>query len=246
MGGNGGYGGKGGDGGSVFAAASTPSVTLQNVLVAQSGVGSGGTGGTGGLGNSSPSGLSASNGVAGAGPDLFGACTSLGHNYVQTNGGCSGFTNGNEGDIVNTNFFTSLGPLLNNGGRTLTCAMMSSTNRLVNAGDDSITGPPLNITVDQRGNPRLSGTHVDIGATELIWPTLPMVVNSCVSNNDGLVYITLTNLPNLRPVPVMETSTNPGGPWSPGTPLPEVAPGIYQVHRDPTSTPQQFYRMRTQ
>jgi hypothetical protein len=37
----------------------------------------------------------------------------------------------------------------------------------LDAGDDAVTGPPDNLTTDQRSLPRLSGTHVDIGAYEL-------------------------------------------------------------------------------
>ena len=37
----------------------------------------------------------------------------------------------------------------------------------IDAGDDSVTGPPDNVTTDQRGLPRLSGAHVDIGAYEV-------------------------------------------------------------------------------
>jgi len=36
----------------------------------------------------------------------------------------------------------------------------------IDAGDDSVTGPPDNLTTDQRGMSRLSGAHVDIGAYE--------------------------------------------------------------------------------
>jgi hypothetical protein len=36
----------------------------------------------------------------------------------------------------------------------------------IDAGDDAVTGPPLSLTTDQRGLPRLFGAHVDIGAYE--------------------------------------------------------------------------------
>ena len=37
----------------------------------------------------------------------------------------------------------------------------------IDAGDDAVIGPPDNLTTDQRGLPRLSGAHVDIGAYEV-------------------------------------------------------------------------------
>jgi CSLREA domain-containing protein len=70
-----------------------------------------------------------------------------------------------------------LAPLRNYGGPTLTRALCTAAQRphpactgrspAIDAGDDSVTGPPLNLTTDQRSLPRLSGAHVDIGAYEV-------------------------------------------------------------------------------
>jgi hypothetical protein len=68
-----------------------------------------------------------------------------------------------------------LAPLANYGGPTATMALCSGVdtpNRCrgvspaIDAGDDSVLGPPYNLTTDQRGLPRDAGAHVDIGAYE--------------------------------------------------------------------------------
>src|SRR5215831_19125568 len=58
-----------------------------------------------------------------------------------------------------------LGPLQDNGGPTFTHALLPGSPA-IDAGDDSVLGPPLSLTTDQRGPglPRKSGLHVDIGA----------------------------------------------------------------------------------
>jgi hypothetical protein len=55
--------------------------------------------------------------------------------------------------------------LRNNGGPTQTMAELSGSPA-IDAGSDSVLGPPLNLTTDQRGFPRKVGAHVDIGAYE--------------------------------------------------------------------------------
>jgi hypothetical protein len=96
--------------------------------------------------------------------------TSNGHN-LSSDGTC--FTSGGT-DLVNTD--PMLAPLANYGGPTGTFALCSGAkvpspwcagaSPAIDAGDDVVTGPPLNLTTDQRGLPRLSGAHVDIGAYE--------------------------------------------------------------------------------
>jgi len=78
------------------------------------------------------------------------------HNLIQ-DGTCSPLLSGNP----------MLGPLQNNGGATLTMALLPGSPA-IDAGDDAVLGSPLFLTTDQRGTgfSRLSGPHVDIGAFE--------------------------------------------------------------------------------
>ena len=99
--------------------------------------------------------------TAANGPDCSGVPTSLGHNLIGTSDGCN-FTLAT-GDLININ--PMLGPLQDNGGPTFTHALLSGSPA-IDAGDDSVLGPPHNLTTDQRGFPRLQGAHVDIGAYE--------------------------------------------------------------------------------
>ena len=120
----------------------------------------GGTGGAGGT----QFGFRGRNGI----PDLQGSFRSLGHNLIgQTDVG-SGFTNGVNGDLVgsgNAPIVPLLGPLTDNGGPTLTMALLHGSPAL-DAGDDSVRHQPYSLKDDQRGFPRKSGSHVDIGEFE--------------------------------------------------------------------------------
>ena len=67
-----------------------------------------------------------------------------------------------------------LDPLSDNGGPTLTHALMPGSPA-IDTGDDSVLGAPHLLTTDQRGVgfPRKSGAHVDIGAYEVQGCGLP-------------------------------------------------------------------------
>ena len=98
--------------------------------------------------------------------------TSLGHNLIGSIGSGSGFTNGVDGDQVGANanpINPFLGPLANNGGPTLTYAILAGSPA-IEAGDISII--PSGVTTDQRGAgfPRTFNGTVDIGSYELITP----------------------------------------------------------------------------
>jgi hypothetical protein len=151
----GGSGGNGGVGGGIYNFTAAASATLRNTLVAQNPVGAGGPGGFGFAGNGS-------SGGPGSAPDLSGAFTSQGHDLIGMADGSTGFTNASNGNIVGTGN-SPVGPLLgalkDNGGPTPTMALLTGSPA-VDAGDDALTG------TDQRGFPRLSGPHVDIGAFE--------------------------------------------------------------------------------
>jgi hypothetical protein len=102
------------------------------------------------------------------------------HNLIEldtlNNAGTNKCSDGMNGDIVGID--PLLGPLANNGGPTQTFALCtaagvpdaSCTGRspAIDAGNDAVTGPPLNLTTDQRIlTARLFGLHVDIGAFEV-------------------------------------------------------------------------------
>ena len=88
--------------------------------------------------------------------------TDSGHNLIGSGGGL--FVNGSNGDMVGTN--PNLGSLANNGGPTLTYALLAGSPA-IDAGNNTIV--PAGTTTDQRGTgfDRISGGTVDIGAFEV-------------------------------------------------------------------------------
>jgi hypothetical protein len=90
----------------------------------------------------------------------FGTVTSKGYNLSSDNGG--GYLNG-LGDQINTD--PLLGPLQDNGGPTLTYALLPGSPA-IDAGDPSFTPPPV---YDQRGAPfvRVFNDRIDIGSFEV-------------------------------------------------------------------------------
>ncbi len=97
----------------------------------------------------------------------FGTVTSLGGNLDS--GNTCGFGTG-PGDQANVD--PLLGPLANNGGSTLTQALLTNSPA-INAADNN--GCPA---ADQRGTPRPQGAVCDIGAFELVDNVLP-VIGAC-------------------------------------------------------------------
>ncbi len=97
------------------------------------------------------------------------AIISLGHNLCSDDG--HGFLN-QAGDLINT--IPQLGPLQNNGGSTLTLALLPGSPA-INAGADSVV---VGLTNDQRGAGflRVKGPRVDIGAFEV--QTVPPVAGN--------------------------------------------------------------------
>src|ERR1019366_3119385 len=129
-----------------------------------------GLGGAGGMGTSNGSpggngmaagGLQTTNGIsancllAGNSPsDCTGSLADAGHN-LSSDASCA-FTN--IGSMNNTD--PKLGPLANNGGPTLTMALLPGSPA-IDAGDTSLAP-----ATDQRGFPRPAGLAADIGAFE--------------------------------------------------------------------------------
>lgn len=250
--GNGGNGGNGGDGGSGGAAGpGYGSSTLQNVLAAGNSAAAGGLPGPGGAaGIGFPPAYPGSPGYAGSpgsGPDLLGAFTSNGHNLIGLNDGNYGFTDGILGDIVGSGAALNpkLGPLANNSGPTFTCALLSGSPAL-DAGDDTLPGSPWNLATDQRGLPRQSGLHPDIGAFELQWASTPVRLATCARTSTGVIQVTLTNIPGASLTLLASTNLAlPISAWTSLGSISEIAPGQFQF-QDITSTnsPQRFYRAR--
>jgi hypothetical protein len=118
-----------------------------------------------------------------AGPNFYfwGANTfqSLGNNLDSD--GTSGLVNGANGDQVGTAaspIDALLSPLQDNGGPTLTMALLPGSPALGTGACTDAQGAPL--TVDQRGFPRPQVTGCDIGAFENQAPRLICPVAQCV------------------------------------------------------------------
>jgi hypothetical protein len=102
--------------------------------------------------------------------DCVGALTSGGYNLLGDNVGCSGLTDGQNGDKVGTGLSPLnplLGPLAANGGATLTHALLAGSPAM-DAGNVNgcVAGLNQSLTTDQRGFARPWGVRCDIGAYE--------------------------------------------------------------------------------
>ena len=171
-----------GRGGGIFASGGT--VTIKNSTITANGGGGGGggifnagtvalinstitlnnAGGPGGGGILASGTVTLTNTIIAnsrSGGNCTGTINSLGHN-LDTDGTCSLTATG---DLDLSNADPRLGPLQDNGGPTFTHALLPGSPA-IDGGDDSVLGPPYNLTTDQRGEPRLQGAHVDIGAFE--------------------------------------------------------------------------------
>ena len=117
-----------------------------------------------------------------------GKVISLGYNVIQTYQGCTVDTS----DL--TNIDPQLGPLQDNGGATLTHALLHSSPA-INAGNPAgCSGSAGLLTTDQRGSPRVG--RCDIGAYETPWRLTSNVTVSPAkaAPGDSLTYtITLTD-----------------------------------------------------
>ena len=157
----GGPGGKGGNGGNGFGGVDGTCALTNCTLALNVGVGGeGGAGGPGGIGlyGNGGTGLPGTNGNAYGGT----VCTNLVNSLIASNtpAGNDSFPD------------PKLGPLADNGGPTLTMALLPGSPAIDAA--DTATAPPT----DQRGFPRPAGAAADIGAFEY-GSMLPMLAISC-------------------------------------------------------------------
>jgi hypothetical protein len=196
-GGNGGMGGDGGSGiGGICDANGLGEMTNCTLVLNYGNNGFGGSGGVapyGGLPGSPGANGVAGGGLSGSGSWLIntllagntptncsGVITDLGHN-LSSDGSCS-FTS--IGSLNNTD--PELGPLADNGGPTLTMALLPGSPA-IDAGDISAAQP-----TDQRGFPRVVGPRIDIGAYELCY--LPVLRISPPQTN--VVSVLVYGLPD--------------------------------------------------
>jgi hypothetical protein len=138
--------------------------------------------------------ITAGNSASSSSADLYGAFSSSGFNLIGTNQGATGLSISDLQDVA-----ADLGPLQNNGGPTLTCALLPGS--LCILGGTSVGAPPT----DQRDIVRPVG-QCDIGAyqyTTLISPSTA-TANSVLTNGFVVgVNITdggygYTNTPTVR------------------------------------------------
>ena len=107
-------------------------------------------------------------------PDCAGALNSQGYNLLRIDAGCSGLSDGVNGDQVGTlasPINAQLGPLASNGGPTQTHALLPGSPA-IDRGNPAAPGSGGNAcaTHDQRGYPRGGGAgRCDIGAYERVF-----------------------------------------------------------------------------
>ena len=118
-------------------------------------------------------------------PDVSGNFTITDSNLIGDGTGSTGFVNGVNENIVGSStnpIDPLLGPLQNNGGPTFTHALLPGSPA-INAGNNA--NIPEGITTDQRGEPRIVGGTVDIGAFEAALPS-PGITRIGTPNDDNL------------------------------------------------------------
>ena len=226
-------GADGGSGGGIYNAASTLSANLHSALVAVNSVGSGGAPG----------------GAAGSDPDVAGSFTSQGHNLIGQVGGSTGFTNGVSADLsgsTNAPLDPMLGPLQDNGGPIFTMALLPGSPAL-DAGDDALLAAPLNLATDQRGFPRRSGAHVDIGAFELLAAGAPPYLTAPRKLANGAFQFSFGyNSGTSFTVLCAASLSLPVANWTVLGVATEIAPGQFQfTDLQATNSARRFYRLRS-
>jgi hypothetical protein len=185
----------------------------------------------------------ANNAAAFRGADIYnirGTNTFVGSNIVQSLYSIGGSTNGTP--PINAN--PQLAPLGFYGGSTQTMPP-TGISPAIDSGSDV---PAVGIATDQRGYPRISGSHVDIGAVEAQLATNHSVIAVGALSN-GVFQFSFTNLVGSGFSVVASTNlTFPLNLWSNiGIVLENpVGSGHFQF-ADPQATtlPQRFYQVRS-
>jgi len=160
--------------------------------------------------------------ITGTAPDCAGTLTSRGYNLLGVDAGCTGVTNGIDGDQSGSAAHPlnpGLGPLQDNGGSSLTMALLSGS-AAIDAGNPGgcADGQGNPLTTDQRGMPRPNPANgrCDIGAYEVQTPSLP----TPTPTSSPLSLMTPTAMASATPTlgasstaitsPVMPTTTPTG------------------------------------
>ncbi len=159
--------------------------------------------------------------------------------YGNIGGSFSGSYNFTNGDPL-------LAPLGFYGGPTQTMPPAFGSP-VLNAGADSITNL---LTTDQRGYPRLSGAHVDIGAVEAQLAAAspqPILTNPLWSGTGAsrTFQFTFTNAPDVDFTALTTTNlTLPRSAWTVLGNADQTAPGRYEfADSGATNYPQRFYQI---
>ena len=111
--------------------------------------------------------------------DCNGTLEVYGWNLLADYGGCSFSGNGTAArGLVSTN---TIGPLANNGGPTMTHALLAGSEAIDATTAQGCVGPTLALlATDQRGAPRIAGAECDVGAYEYgsVVPATDVVFNN--------------------------------------------------------------------
>lgn len=159
-----------GSGGGIYSVSGSASVTAKNTIIA-------------------------GNHALVSGYDLEGVFTSAGNNLIGTPDTATGFIDGFQNDIVGSNaqrIDPVLSVLQDNGGATFTHAILAGS-LAIDAGDNTD-----GVVIDQRGAIRPTDTTSDIGAYEIVTPTISISDISQVETNSGTtmfeILVSLSNV----------------------------------------------------
>jgi hypothetical protein len=234
-------GNSGGDGGGILNA--REHLTLNQCTLSGNSATNDGGGGIFNQGTLAVNNTIVAGNSGGSGADIYNYLATLtygGSNLVQ-----SVYVYGSGSFITGPAPFTNapdLAPLGNYGGPTQTMPPLPGSPA-IDAGLDSVTNF---LATDQRGYPRLSGAHVDIGAVELQSPAAnPPVLTGPARGANGAFSFTFNSASNADFTVLATTNLAlPLGQWSILGEVFQNAPGQYQfTDSAATNSPQQFYRV---
>ena len=174
--------------------------------------------------------------TGGIGGDIYtaGTATFTGSNIVQNIHEYSGTISGTT-PITNAPMLAALG---NYGGPTQTMPPLPGSPA-IDAGSDSATNL---LATDQRGYPRLSGLHVDIGAVEVQQP--PGFITSPIQNADGSLTLNPLTTTTLSSRLYSATNLTPPVLWLPI--CTNLTGGLWQFTDTNTAgISAKFYRLST-